>query len=143
MFGGVDPVESAAEHTDRLTAAGKRRAMRRRIDAARQPRDDDHAARCSRHLRREQPDRAGAGDEHAVPGRDDGRVEQAQVTESDAEVRHAVTRLDRLPLFKTVSLQPNREYYVRVRAEVRPRNAAFLWPWGSVRSAQTKFTFIP
>ena len=72
----------------------------------------------------------------------DGRVEQAQVTESDAEVRHAVTRLDRLPLFKTVSLQPNREYYVRISATARPTNGAFLWPWGSGTSGQAKFTFI-
>ena len=80
---------------------------------------------------------------HTVVRTLDGRVEEAQVTESDNEVRLLVTTLERLPLFKTVSLEPNREYYVRVRAEVRPRNAAFLWPWGSVRSAQTKFTFIP
>ena len=80
---------------------------------------------------------------HTVVRTLDGRVEQAQVTESDDEVRQLVTTLDRLPLFRTVSLEPNREYYVRVRAEVRPRNAAFLWPWGSGRSAQTKFTFIP
>jgi hypothetical protein len=68
---------------------------------------------------------------------------EAQVVESDQDVRDLVTKLDRLPLFRTVSLEPNREYYVRVRAEVRPRNASFLWPWGSGRSAQAKFTFIP
>ena len=80
---------------------------------------------------------------HTVVRTLDGRVEAARVTESDVEVRQLVTTLERLPLFKTVNLEPNREYYVRVRAEVRPRNAAFLWPCGSVRSAQTKFTFIP
>ncbi|HXG86693.1 MAG TPA: DUF4390 domain-containing protein [Vicinamibacterales bacterium] len=80
---------------------------------------------------------------HTVVRTLDGRVEEAQVTESDAEVRQLVTTIERLPLFRTVSLEPNREYYVRVRAEVRPRNAAYLWPWGSVRSGQTKFTFIP
>jgi hypothetical protein len=46
-------------------------------------------------------------------------------------------------LFKSIRLEPNREYYVRVQAEVRPRNAAFLWPWAGGRSAQAKFTFIP
>jgi len=80
---------------------------------------------------------------HTVVRTLDGRVEEAQVTESDAQVRQLVTTIERLPLFRTVSLEPNREYYVRVRAEVRPRNAAYLWPWGSVRSGQTKFTFIP
>jgi hypothetical protein len=80
---------------------------------------------------------------HTVVRTLDGRVEDAQVLESDDEVRALVTKLDRLPLFRTVNLEPNREYYVRVRAEVRPRNASFLWPWGSGRSAQAKFTFIP
>jgi hypothetical protein len=80
---------------------------------------------------------------HTIVRTLDGRVEQALVIESDDEVRQLVTKLDRLPLFRTVSLEPNREYYVRVRAEVRPKNAAFLWPWGSGLSAQAKFTFIP
>jgi Domain of unknown function (DUF4390) len=80
---------------------------------------------------------------HMVVRTLDGRVEHSRVTENDTEVRQLATTIDRLPLFRTVSLQPNHEYYVRVRAEVRPRNAAFLWPWGSGRSAQTKFTFIP
>ncbi len=80
---------------------------------------------------------------HTIVRAIDGRVEAAQVVESDADVRALVTKLDRLPLFRTISLEANREYYVRVRAEVRPRNASFLWPWGSGRSAQAKFTFIP
>ena len=80
---------------------------------------------------------------HTVVRTLDGRTELAQVTESDAEVRQLVTTIDRLPLFRTVRLEANREYYVRVRAEIRPRNGAFLWPWGSASSAQAKFTFIP
>jgi hypothetical protein len=80
---------------------------------------------------------------HTVVRALDGRVEEAQVVETDDEVRDLVTKLERVKLFRTVSLEPNREYYVRVRAEVRPRNASFLWPWGSGRSAQAKFTFIP
>ena len=70
-------------------------------------------------------------------------MEDALIVESDDEVRQLVTKIDRKPLFRTVKLEPNREYYVRVRAEIRPRNAAFLWPWGSGSSAQAKFTFIP
>ena len=80
---------------------------------------------------------------HTVVRAIDGRVEAAQVVENDDEVRALVTKLDRLPLFRTVNLEANREYYVRVRAEVRPRNAGMLWPWGNGRSAQAKFTFIP
>ena len=80
---------------------------------------------------------------HTIVRTLDGRVEEAQVVESDADVRRLVTGIERLPLFRTVSLEPNREYYLRIRAEVRPRSASFLWPWGSGRSAQAKFTFIP
>ncbi|MBA3270476.1 MAG: DUF4390 domain-containing protein [Acidobacteria bacterium] len=80
---------------------------------------------------------------HTVVRTFDGRVQQAQVTESDDQVRQWVTTLDRLPLFRSASLEPHREYYVRVRAEVRPRNVSYLWPWGSGSSAQAKFTFIP
>ena len=80
---------------------------------------------------------------HTVVRTLDGRVQEAQVTDSDDQVRQWVTTLDRLPLFRSSNLEPNREYYVQVRAEVRPRNVSFLWPWGSGRSAQAKFTFIP
>jgi hypothetical protein len=80
---------------------------------------------------------------HTVVRTIDGRVEEAQVVEDDGEVRQLVTTITRLALFRAVKLEANREYYVRVRAEVRPRNAAFPWPWAGGRSAQTKFTFIP
>jgi hypothetical protein len=80
---------------------------------------------------------------HTVVRAIDGRVEDAVVVENDEDVRALVTKLDRLPLFRVSTLEANREYYVRVRAEVRPRSASFLWPWGSGRSAQAKFTFIP
>jgi len=80
---------------------------------------------------------------HTVVRTLDGRVEQALVIESDDEVRQLVTKIDRKLLFRTTNLEPNREYYVRVRAEIRPRNGALLWPWGSSSWAQAKFTFIP
>lgn len=72
----------------------------------------------------------------------DGRVEQAQVLDDENSVKQWMTMLQRLPLFKTTSLQANRDYYVRIVATARPNNGVFLWPWGSGISAQTKFTFI-
>lgn len=72
----------------------------------------------------------------------DGRVDQTQVTESEAVVRQLMTSFQRLPLFRTSVLQPNREYYVRISAVARPTNGAFLWPWGAGTSGQAKFTFI-
>ena len=79
---------------------------------------------------------------HSVVRTIDGRVDLDQVTESESLVRQLMTSFQRLPLFSTALLQPNREYYVRISAVARPTNGAFLWPWGSGTSGQAKFTFI-
>lgn len=72
----------------------------------------------------------------------DGRVDLQQDVESEASVGQLLTSFQRLPLFRTSVLEPNREYYVRISATARPSNGAFLWPWGSGTSGQAKFTFI-
>jgi hypothetical protein len=79
---------------------------------------------------------------HTIVRTIDGRVEEAQVVEGDEAVKQIVTKLDRVPLFRTSTLEVNREYYIRVRAEVRPRSGSFLWPFSGGRSGQAKFTFI-
>jgi len=79
---------------------------------------------------------------HSVVRMLDGKVQAAQVTDSEASVRQLMTSFQRLPLFRTSILEPNREYYVRISATARPSNGAFLWPWGSGTSGQAKFTFI-
>jgi hypothetical protein len=71
----------------------------------------------------------------------DGRVEESHVFEDDAAVRQWLTGFQRLALFRTSSLQPNRDYYVRVSATARPSNGMLPWPWSGT-SAQAKFTFI-
>jgi len=73
----------------------------------------------------------------------DGKVDSTQITDSETMVRQLMTSFQRLPLFRTSVLEPNREYYVRISATARPSNGAFLWPWGSGTSGQAKFTFIP
>jgi Domain of unknown function (DUF4390) len=72
----------------------------------------------------------------------DGRLEDARITEDESLVRQWMTTLDRLPVFRTSKLEPNREYYVRVVARARPRTDAFFWPFASGLSGQKKFTFI-
>ncbi len=74
----------------------------------------------------------------------DGRIQRSETTDSKEFVRDWLTTdFERLPLFSSVTLQPNSEYYVRVRAHTTPRNAAFLWPWdGHDVSALAKFTFL-
>jgi uncharacterized protein DUF4390 len=79
---------------------------------------------------------------HTVVRTVDGKVETRQDIESEAAVRQLMTSFQRLPLFKTSILEPNREYYVRISATARPTNGAFLWPWGSGTSGQAKFTFV-
>jgi hypothetical protein len=72
----------------------------------------------------------------------DGKVESTQITDNEAVVQQLLTSFQRLPLFRTSVLEPNREYYVRISATARPSNGAFLWPWGSGTSGQAKFTFV-
>ena len=52
----------------------------------------------------------------------DGRVDAAEVTDDEADVERWITSVDRLSLFSTAGLEPNAEYYVRVRARARPRS---------------------
>jgi hypothetical protein len=76
----------------------------------------------------------------------DGRVDAAEVTESEEEMGKWMTSFDRLPLFSTTDLEPNSEYYVRVRARTRPRSTWSLWslwPWGGSQWGHATFTFIP
>jgi hypothetical protein len=79
---------------------------------------------------------------HTVSQSLDGRVEQSFVVEDPNEVAQMVTHFDRLPLFDTKVLEGNREYYVLVKADARPRSTASLWPFSGTASGSAKFTFI-
>lgn len=72
----------------------------------------------------------------------DGRVEDARPTEDQNAVRVWLTRFERIRLLTTAALEANGEYYVRVRAHMRPRSAWFFWPWGGTVLGHAKFTFI-
>ena len=80
---------------------------------------------------------------HTVSQSRNGRVEQSFVVEDPAEVAQMVTHCDRLALFDTKTLEANREYYGRVRADARPRSNSTLWPWSGTASGFARFTFIP
>jgi hypothetical protein len=75
----------------------------------------------------------------------DGRVDESRQTDDPAVAERLVTVFDRLPVFGTDALEPNVEYYVRIRARTRPHNARFFWPWGqgATASGVARFTFIP
>jgi hypothetical protein len=73
----------------------------------------------------------------------DGRVEDTMIMDDESEVRAALTRFDRMPLFSTVGLEANEAYHVRVRMEMRPRNSWFIWPWVSSSAiGESRFTFL-
>jgi hypothetical protein len=73
----------------------------------------------------------------------DGRVEDSRTLERETQAREWLTRFDRLDLFARARLEPNAEYYVRVRARTSPRTASFVWPWqGTDVSGLAKFTFL-
>ena len=74
----------------------------------------------------------------------DGRPERPDTTDSEEVAwRWLTDEFDRLPLFSSVRLESNGEYYVRVSAHAAPRSAGFVWPWrGDDVTAFTKFTWI-
>jgi hypothetical protein len=73
----------------------------------------------------------------------DGRLESSRTLEREDLARESLTRFDRLNLFSSARLEPNAEYYVRVRARTTPRNTAFVWPWqGTDVAGLAKFTFL-
>ena len=80
---------------------------------------------------------------HTVSRLLDGRVEDSHVIEDEGQVRKLLTTFDKLPLFRTAKLEPNRDYYVLVRAKARPHNGAIFWPWDAAPAGSAKFTFIP
>ncbi len=79
---------------------------------------------------------------HSLSRAVDGRIEEVVVTEDESVVQRWLTTLSRMPLCRTSKLDPSRDYYVRIRARVRPRGGSLLgWPSGITGMA--KFTFIP
>ena len=74
----------------------------------------------------------------------DGRIDDSKVSEDKADAKRFALSFDRLPLFSTGTLEPNGEYYVRIRVRTRPRVTFFFWPWGrDAASGTARFTFIP
>lgn len=73
----------------------------------------------------------------------DGRLEDTKIVDGEEAARRWLTEFVRLNLFSSERLEPNAEYYVRVRARTTPRNTAFVWPWqGTDVAGLAKFTFL-
>ncbi len=75
--------------------------------------------------------------------RADGRLEDSEIIEREDGARRWLTEFEKLNLFSSDRLEPNAEYYVRVRARTTPRNTSFVWPWqGTDVAGLAKFTFL-
>jgi hypothetical protein len=75
--------------------------------------------------------------------RADGRLEETKTLDREDLARRWLTEFERLNLFSSERLEPNVEYYVRVRARTTPRNTTFVWPWQITDVAGlAKFTFL-
>jgi hypothetical protein len=82
--------------------------------------------------------------QHQLSRTVDGRGEEPRLTEDEAQVREWMTVFKQVPLFSTRQLEPNTEYYVRVRARTRPRvNWLLFWPWEhGAPTGEARFTLI-
>jgi hypothetical protein len=74
--------------------------------------------------------------------REDGRMEKAETLDKEDAARVWLTEFEKLPLFTSATLEPNTEYYLRVRAHTMPRNASFVWPWEGGVAGLAKFTYL-
>jgi len=76
----------------------------------------------------------------------DGRVYWSQTTDKADQARSWATAFDRVPLVAGEPLEPNSDYYVRVRVLLTPRRSLSLWslwPFGGDDGAgRADFTFI-
>ena len=79
---------------------------------------------------------------HTLSRTIDGRVEDTVVTEDEATARKWLTTLTRVPLCDTSKLDQNRDYYVRISAQVRPQRGSLVG-WSSAITGSVRFTFIP
>jgi hypothetical protein len=73
----------------------------------------------------------------------DGQVFSSERTDKEGEARTWATEFERVRLSNGANLEPNGEYYVRVRMRATPRRSVSLWPWGRDDAAgRADFTFI-
>ncbi len=73
----------------------------------------------------------------------DGQVLSSDRTAQEDDVKKWSTEFERVKLSNGDGLEPNGEYYVRVRARATPHRNFVLWPWSRDDAAgRADFTFI-
>jgi hypothetical protein len=80
---------------------------------------------------------------YQVTKQQEGKVTWSQTTLNEDEMRIWITGFDRVAIHLNEALEPNADYYLRVRLQVRPHSKFSLWPWGrDDGSGRADFTFI-
>lgn len=73
----------------------------------------------------------------------DDHVTWSKQTKDFTEAREWLTSFDRVVLATDAALEPNADYYIRVRMRTSPRRTFPLWPWGTDEATgRADFTFI-
>jgi hypothetical protein len=81
--------------------------------------------------------------DYQVSKQQEGRVVWSDHTADEGQMRTWVTAFDGIPLEPTEPLEPNVDYYVRVRLRASPRLSFSFWPFGrDDGSGRKDFTFI-
>jgi hypothetical protein len=79
---------------------------------------------------------------HTLTRMVDGRVEGVLVTEDDVVVKSWLTKWNRVTVADTATLDPARDYYVRVTTRARPLGGSLLGLTKTITS-RARFTFVP
>src|SRR5580765_2316272 len=79
---------------------------------------------------------------HTLTRTVDGRVEGVLVTEDDVVVKSWLTKWNRVAVADTATLDPARDYYVRVTTRARPLGGSLLGLTKTITS-RARFTFVP
>jgi hypothetical protein len=80
---------------------------------------------------------------YQVKKEQDGHVTWSKSTPKDDEMRAWITQFDDVTVHVTEKLEPNADYYVRVRLQSHPHLRFSLWPFSREDgTGRADFTFI-
>jgi hypothetical protein len=75
-----------------------------------------------------------------------GKIVSSRMSDREDELRGLLTEFEKVPIEPTEALEPNGDYYVRVRLHSNPRTRFSLWsfwPWGGdAASGRASFTYL-
>lgn len=74
----------------------------------------------------------------------DGEIDQTAVVADADAMRRFMTSVEVMPVSEVSRIEPNDEYYLRVKGVMRDRNLLLFIPWDvSAGWKETRFTYLP